>query len=122
MVRKVRGPTNPIVASLIQELRIASRENEAPIWRSISKTLKKPRRQRSEVNISKINRYSDKDDSVIVPGKVLGTGELQHPVTVAAVGFSSRAREKIEAAKGRALTIRELVDENPTGSGVIILG
>jgi len=73
------------------------------------------------VNISKIARYTEKNDTVVVPGKVLAAGELTEPVTVAALGFSSRAKEKIEEAKGRALSIDELVEENPSGSGVRIL-
>jgi large subunit ribosomal protein L18e len=42
-------------------------------------------------------------------------------VTVAAIGFSSRAKEKIEAAGGKALSISDLMDENPKGSKVRIL-
>ncbi len=122
MVKKARGPTDPNVASLIRELRKASNAHSAPIWRSISKKLQKPRRQRSEVNISKINRYSEKNDLIVVPGKVLGTGELSHPVTVAAISISENAKEKINAAKGRTISIVDLIDENPRGSRVKILG
>jgi large subunit ribosomal protein L18e len=121
MVSKQRGPTNPVIASLVGDLRIASRKNEAPIWRTIADRLVKPRRQRSEVNLSKINRYTTDNESVVVPGKVLATGELSHKVTVAAIGFSSRAKEKIEAAGGKALSISDLMDENPKGSKVRIL-
>ena len=122
MVKRDRGPTDPNVASLIYDLRRASKSNEAPIWRRISKRLLKPRRNRSEVNVSKINRYSKKDDFILVPGKVLGAGELNHPVTVAALSFSDGAQSKITEAKGRVLTIEKLMEENPKGSGVIILG
>ena len=121
MVKRDRGPSDPNVASLIVELRKAS-NNDAPIWRSISKKLQKPRRSRSEVNISKINRYSGNNEFVIVPGKVLGSGELNHPVNVAALTFSDGAKSKILAAQGRVLTISELISENPKGSGVRILG
>ena len=121
MVRKDRGPSDPNVASLIVELRKASKGN-APIWRSISKKLQKPRRARPQVNISRINRYSENNEFVLVPGKVLGSGELDHPVNVAALAFSDGARSKILAAEGRVLTISELVSENPKGSKVRILG
>lgn len=122
MVKRDRGPTNPNVASLIKELGKASKRNEAPIWRSLSKRLQKPRRNRSEVNLSKINRYSKANDLILVPGKVLGTGELDHAVTVAAVAFSEKARNKITEAQGRVLSIPSLVEENPKGSGVILIG
>ena len=42
--------------------------------------------------------------------------------SVAAYSVSTGARSKIEAAGGRVLTIRELMDENPKGKGVRILG
>ena len=122
MVKKDKGPTDPNVASLIVELRKASKNNEAPIWRSISKRLQKSRRSRPQVNVSKLNRYTKNDEFVVIAGKVLGSGELDHSVNVAAVTFSEGARNKILAAEGRVLTISELINEKPKGSGVIILG
>ena len=119
--KRKRGPTNPVVASLAGKLRSTAFENDAPVWRSISKFLEKPRRNRTSINLSKISRHTEKDDTVVIPGKVLATGELTAPVTIAALSFSVRAREKIEAANGRALRIEELVDENPKGSRVRIL-
>ena len=119
--KRKRGPTNPIVASLAGKLRSTAFENDAPVWRSVSKFLDKPRRNRTSVNLSKIARHTNKDDTVVIPGKVLATGELSNPVTIAALSFSERAREKIEAAKGRALKIDELIEENPKGSKVRIL-
>ena len=120
MVKRNRGPSDPIVASLIHELRIAGNTNDAKIWKAISVKLTKPRRRRSEVNISKLRRYSKVDDVICVAGKILGSGEIDHPITVAAIGFSETAKTKIEAAKGRTLTIRQLVEENPKGTGIRI--
>ncbi|RMF89481.1 MAG: 50S ribosomal protein L18e, partial [Methanobacteriota archaeon] len=64
--------------------------------------------------------YTEKGDVVAVPGKVLGSGTIAHPLTVAACSFTASAREKITAAGGRCLSIEELVKENPKGSGVRI--
>ena len=60
------------------------------------------------VNISKINALTKKGDTVAVPGKVLGNGSINHPVIVAAQAFSTSAKQKIEAAGGKALAIKEL--------------
>ncbi len=122
MVKKEKGPTDPNVASLIVELRKASKNNEAPIWRSVSKKLQKSRRSRPQVNVSKLNRFTQNNEFVLIAGKVLGSGELNHSVNVAAVTFSEGARNKILAAEGRVLTISELINENPKGSGVKIIG
>ena len=59
---------------------------------------------------------------VLVPGKLLGSGDVSGKPSVAAYRVSSGARLKIEAAGGRVMTIRELMDENPNGKGVRILG
>jgi large subunit ribosomal protein L18e len=42
--------------------------------------------------------------------------------TIAAYSVSNGAREKIEAAGGRVMTYGELMNENPSGTGVVILG
>ncbi len=47
---------------------------------------------------------------------------LRHPVTVAAFEFSARAKEKIKTARGKYLTIDELVKKNPKGSNVKVVG
>lgn len=117
---KRTGPTNLYLRRLIHTLRKAARENKANIWRRVAELLSKPTRSSVEVNVSKINRYSSEGETVIVPGKVLGSGELDHPVTVAAWRFSRKAYEKI-LRKGRALTIPELLKENPKGRGVKII-
>jgi len=114
--------TNPELLSLIRFLRKKSRENEAAIWRRVAEMLSKSKRRRVAVNISRISRYTKENDEVIVPGKVLGAGTLNHPVKVAAFTFSDQARSKIIKAKGQCLTIPELAEMNPKGSNVKIIG
>jgi len=53
---------------------------------------------------------------------VLGAGLLRHSVTVAAFSFTKSARQKIAQAGGRCVDIKELVELNPKGSGVKIVG
>lgn len=121
MSRKVIRKTNPNLVWLIAELKSRSREEKAPIWRVVAKKFERPTRRYAELNLSKINRYTSEGEMVIVPGKVLGSGCIEHPVTVAAFNFSSSAREKILRAGGRCLSIEELMKTNPSGSGVRIM-
>lgn len=107
---------------LVETLIKYSNEYDARIWRAIAEELLKPSRRRRAVNISRINRYTSPGDCVVVPGKVLGAGELDHPVTIAAFGFSKTALEKITRAGGRAMSIYELLRENPKGSNVKLIG
>jgi len=113
--------TNPRLINLIETLKIESYKNDAKIWKDIAKRLSKPARKRAEVNISKINRYTKEDDIVIVPGKVLGSGKLNHKVVVAAFSFSETAKRAIEESGGKYLTIEELLKKNPKGSMVRIM-
>ncbi|MCW1296588.1 MAG: 50S ribosomal protein L18e [Candidatus Parvarchaeota archaeon] len=103
---------------LIDELK----KNEARIWKRLAKELEKPRRSRREVNISKIERYTKEGEVIVVPGKVLGSGTLRHKVTIAAFSFSKEASEKIKNAGGKIIDLKQLIKENPKGTGVRIIG
>ncbi|WP_440059001.1 50S ribosomal protein L18e [Thermogladius sp. 4427co] len=117
-----RVKTNILLRKTIRELKKAANRYKAPIWRAVAELLESPRRRRRAVNLSRINRYTSQGDVVVVPGKVLGSGALDHPVTVASFSFSKTALEKIRASGGRAIHILDLVKENPKGSGVKIIG
>ncbi len=119
---KRTGPTNIVLRKTIDRLRKAASQHNAPIWRRVAEELEKPRRQRRAVNISRINRYTESGDVVVVPGKVLGAGSLNHPVTVAAIAFSEKALAKIKAAGGTPIHILTLLEQNPRGSNVKIIG
>ena len=103
------GPTNELLKETIALLR--SKSKEKAIWGRVAELLSRPTRRRPEVNLSKINRYANDGDVVLVPGKVLGAGKLTKKVTVAAFTFSKEALAKIQEAGGRAITLREAVDE-----------
>ncbi|MFQ5888000.1 MAG: 50S ribosomal protein L18e, partial [Candidatus Hydrothermarchaeales archaeon] len=98
------------------------RENSAPVWRDLAKRISKASSRRVEVNISKINRHSQKGEVVAVPGKVLGAGNIDHPVTAAAFSFSNNAREKITAVGGKCLSMSELASKNPKAKNIKVIG
>lgn len=114
--------TNILLLDLISSLKVKSREKGVPLWRDIALRLERPSRITPEVNLSRINRYTGENDLVLVPGKVLGAGELNHKLTVAAVNFSGSAKSKITAAGGSCLSLKELMEKNPEGSRVKIIG
>jgi large subunit ribosomal protein L18e len=118
---KRTGPTNPYLKGLISMLKEKSLELKAPIWRAIAEKLEKPRRKRIEVNLSHIERNTNANDTVVVPGVVLAGGEITKPLKIAAWRFSEQAKKKIERSGGKVLAIEELIKENPKGSGVKII-
>ncbi len=114
--------TNPELIHVVQLLVRAANAEHAAVWDAVAKKLQKSKHQRVTVNISRINRHTTTNETVVVPGKVLGSGALTHPVTVAALTCSRQAREKIEGAGGKYLTIPALLQENPAGSGIRVMG
>ena len=112
--------TNPRLTDLIAALKSTSREQNADVWHDIAARLEKPRSSHAEVNLGRIERYAREDETVVVPGKVLGSGALQKPVKVAAVDFSSSAQTKIEQV-GESVPLEQVLEENPDGSNVRVI-
>lgn len=115
------GSTNYILRITIDELIKASSRNGAPVWRYVAETLSKSSRSRVAVNLSKIERYAEQGDIVVIPGKVLGGGILRKKLTIAAAHFSKTAIDKIERSGSRHIHILDLLKENPEGRGVKVI-
>jgi large subunit ribosomal protein L18e len=114
--------TNEALVDLIDQLKAQSRSTGAALWRDVALRLEKSRSNWSQPNLSRLSRHAADEDMVLVPGKLLGSGEVAGKPSVAAFSFSSGAQEKIEAAGGEVMSIAELMEKNPTGTGVFILG
>ncbi len=121
MKRRTNNKTNPRLINLISLLKDTSRQNEANIWRDVATRLEAPVRNYAEVNLSKINRYASNGETIVVPGKVLGSGMIEMSVKIAALTFSQSAETKIREANGQCLTIEELLKDNPKGSKIRVL-
>lgn len=106
---------------MVQELKKLAIQKDVKLWKRIAEDLEKPTRNRRAVNVYKLSKYSKENDTVIIPGKVLGTGELSHKLNVAAFNFSEEAKRKI-SEKGKAISIPDLMKQNPDGKNIKILG
>jgi large subunit ribosomal protein L18e len=113
--------TNPRLSKLIFDLKAQSREQNVNLWRDIAERIEGPNRHYATVNLSKINRHTKENEIVLIPGKVLGTGILDHSVTVAALNFSVSAEQLIAGMNGKSMTIEQLMKANPAGKGVRII-
>ena len=92
--------TNPQLIATIDTLKAKTRETEAAIWRDIALRLEKPKRNWAEANLR---------------------GNISKKITVAAYDFSDAAAKAIVAAGGKTLTLEELAEANPKGTGVRIM-
>jgi large subunit ribosomal protein L18e len=93
------GPTDPNTTALIKKIR----SKKEKFYLDLAKHLAKSARTKKPVNVSKIAKFSQ--DSIVVPGKVLGGGEITKPVTVYALQFSKEAHRKITSAGGKCLPL-----------------
>ncbi len=116
MSHKISGPSNYYIRKLIRDLW----KTKIKIWKIISKKLSGPRRNRVKTNLYHINKKTKKGDVIIVPGKILGMGDLDHTLTIACLESSKSAKKKIESSGSKLISIEELLELNPRGSGVKI--
>ena len=112
---------NKEIEKTIRELKTAKKKTGQPIWGALAEELDKPKRIRVDVNLSRINRLTKEGEIAAVPGKVLASGTLEHPVIVAAFSFSEEAKEKIKAAGGEVKTLTQIAAEGVEPSKVKIV-
>ncbi len=91
--------------------RASSASGSKKVWGSVLSLLSVPARRRVSVNIYKINRFSKEGDNIIVPGKVLSVGAMDHSVTIAAVEYSKKALDQLGAAKCRVIGLNEMLNQ-----------
>ena len=104
------------------DLRSHSRKSTQRIWKISSQKVLTARKNRPEVNVGEISRNSKEGSRVLVPGKVLGIGNIDHKVTVGAYSFSKDARKKISSSGGSCLSLREFMDVSSSVKDVLLLG
>ncbi|MCX8202209.1 MAG: 50S ribosomal protein L18e [Candidatus Micrarchaeota archaeon] len=93
----VKGPEKIETIEAIKTLS----KGKGKLFKLLANKLKMPRRQQICVNLSKISQYSKPNAVVVIPGKVLASGELKHKVDVVALSFSEVAAKKIQANGGQ---------------------
>jgi large subunit ribosomal protein L18e len=113
---------NEKLESLIKELKKKSITEKVKIWKRIALDLEKSTRNRRIVNLYNISLNASDNEIIIVPGKILGTGDLNKKITIAAYDVSKQAEEKIVSSGSKLITINELFEKNPKGNKVRILG
>lgn len=119
---KRTGPTNQYLKELIVELKKKSSVDGVRFWNRIASDLERPTRNRRVVNLSKISRHTKEGEFIVVPGKVLSGGDLNHKLTIAAWQFSEKALDKINQKQSKAISIQELMKSNIKGKKIRIIG
>jgi large subunit ribosomal protein L18e len=103
---------NPDIVETIRQ----AKKNEK--WIRVASIVAYPRRKRIELNLDIIDKESKEGDIVVVPGKVLGKGEINKKIVIAALGFSEEARNKLKEKKCEIKSILEEINKNPKAQGI----
>ena len=114
--------TNQVVIRMAKDLKKASAKNDAPIWAKLAEYALKPSIARRDINLKRIGQLTKENDVVVFPGKVLGTGNIPHKITLCSLSISNSAAEKIINNGGKLIKYSDLIENNPTGKGVVLLG
>ena len=113
--------TNKVLFDTIRDLRKVSAKSGTNVFRAVAKKLEAPASQRTQVNLSKLEKNTKDKDVVIVPGKVLGDGVLTKKITIVAFSASESAKAKIEKAGSKFMEIRDYIKGKPD-SKIRIIG
>lgn len=111
----MRKKTNP---ELVRTILIAKKNNA---WLQIAGMLSVPRRKQASVNLERIERETTEGDTIVVPGKVLGVGDISKRVRVCALSFSKDAIKKLKETKSEIVNIEEEIRINPKAQGIKII-
>lgn len=114
--------TNPEIIDLIRELKIAGRERKEDIWRDVADRLERSRARAAQVNVGKLSKIVGSGEIALVPGKVLGAGIIDRSISVAALSFSDSAYQKLLASGSEAISIGELLKNDPDVRRIRIVG
>lgn len=112
---------NPELQKLIRQLHRHGRQRSVPLYLAAAEHLDGSRHSRRPVNVGHLDRVAKPKEVLLVPTKLLASGRLSKPLTVAALAYSPGAREKVVAAGGTVLSLEELLSKHADAKGVRLI-
>ena len=110
------------IDSALAAVRSAAKASGKPVYSRALRMLSKKVSQLVEVNVGKLDSLSSEGSVILVPGRVLGEGDVTKKLFVGAVAFTASAAQKIIAAGGEALLMKDFVAKFGEGKGVFLVG
>lgn len=123
--RKAPNTRNDEIQSLFSLFSTVARKTTHPEYRKIAEFIKKPRSQRSIVNLKNLVEYTRpcQDKLAVVVAKIVGEDsivEIPHPINVACLDISRAAKARIEKYGGKVYKLDEVFRLAPTPSDMVI--
>jgi len=86
----------------------------------LAKKISGPRSRYKNINLDELDKIEG--NKIIIIGKVLGSGEINKKISVAALGFSETAMEKLNKSGCEVKSVKEEIEKNKDLKGVEIIG
>lgn len=112
---RIKRKSNP---SIVETINLAN-ENES--WKSLAKFLSSGSRNYASVNLKQIDQKTTAGDTVLIPGKVLGTGDLSKKVRICSLSISQSAKDKLKKSKSEYASILDEIKINKKAEGLKII-
>ncbi len=103
----------------IAETALAAKNQKA--WMKIAQLVSGSRKKYPSVNLDRISKESENGDIIVIPGKILGNGNLDKKIKICALYFSDSATQKIKESKSEMVKIIDEIKNNPSANGVKII-
>jgi large subunit ribosomal protein L18e len=86
---------------LVENLYKLSKDKKKDVYATVAKMLESPTRNQTSKNLFNLQNmtYIVDGDIIVIPGKVLGVGNLEKKITIYAVGISESAKKKYKGVK-----------------------
>ena len=104
--RQLKRKTNP---ELVRTIELAKKHGN---WIKVGAFLSGSTRKFRSINLKELDHGAKEGDTIVVLGKVVGTGDITKRVRVCALSFSQSAREKLKAKKSEIVSIVQEIEKN----------
>ena len=85
--------TNAQLVDVINQLKAQSRETGSAVWRDVAMRLSRSRKNWTNPNLSRVSRHAPEGATILVPGKLLGSGEFTSNHTICLLYTSPSPRD-----------------------------
>lgn len=110
--KRQKRKTNP---NLVETIELAKKNNLL----DLAKRLSRPTRLQSKINLEDLDKL--KENKILIVGKVLGNGQIERKISIAALGFSESALKKLKEKGCETKTINQEIEKNKKLEGVKII-
>ncbi len=103
--KRTRKKTNPKLVKTIIKIKKKNPE--------IARILTHPTKKNIGINLKDIEKKSGDFKEILVPGKILSSGDLTKKIKIVAFSASKTAKAKIEKSGSKFISLLEEIQKNP---------